>query len=226
MTDRDTTPIRLVLVDDQEMYREGFRMLLSSRTEFEVVGDAGDGESALALLDDLEADVVLMDVRMPGMDGVEATRQIRVTGGPRVLVLTTFDRDEYAEDAILAGAAGFLLKDAPLEELAAAIRHVHAGDAVLAPSTTRRLLERFPGPRPATAGEEPLADLDRLTPREKEVLVCVGQGASNAEIAQDLVISENTVRVHVQRILTKLDLRDRIQAVVLAHRLGMVPGGP
>ena len=219
----DDTPIRLMLVDDQEMYRTGFRMVLSTRPEFEVVADAEDGQAALEMLTDLEVDVVLMDVRMPRVDGVEATRRIHEAGGPRVLVLTTFDLDEHAYDAIQAGASGFLLKDAPLEELAAAIRHVHAGDAVVAPSTTKRLLDRFAAQRPAAAGSVADERLDELTAREREVLVCTGRGLSNAEIAAELVISENTARVHVQRILTKLQLRDRVQAVVLAHRLGLVP---
>lgn len=218
--------IRIVLVDDQEMYRMGFRAVLESRPEFEVVGDADDGDTALALLQEVEADVVVMDVRMPRMNGVEATRRIHAAGGPRVLVLTTFDLDEYAYDAIEAGASGFLLKDAPLEELAAAIVHVHNGDAVVAPSTTRRLLDHFAPPRVERAVLEPKEDvrLSELTPREHEVLTLIGHGLSNAEIAEKLVVSENTVRVHGQRILTKLDLRDRVQAVVLAHQLGLVLG--
>lgn len=218
--------IRLVLVDDQEMYRMGFRAVLESRPEFEVVGDADDGDTALKLVREVDADVVVMDVRMPRMDGVEATRRIREAGGPRVLVLTTFDLDEYAYDAIQAGASGFLLKDAPLEELAAAIIHVHNGDAVVAPSTTRRLLEHF---SPPSAPSEQLSPesgedsrLGELTTREHEVLALIGHGLSNAEIAERLVVSENTVRVHGQRILSKLGLRDRVQAVVLAHRVGLV----
>ena len=216
--------IRLVLVDDQEMYRMGFRAVLESRPEFEVVGDADDGDTALGLLREVEADVVVMDVRMPRMNGVEATRRIREAGGPRVLVLTTFDLDEYAYDAIQAGASGFLLKDAPLEELAAAIAHVHNGDAVVAPSTTRRLLDHFSPPASVSATPQPAEDarLTELTPREHEVLTLIGHGLSNGEIAERLVVSENTVRVHGQRILSKLGLRDRVQAVVLAHRVGLV----
>ncbi|WP_454118497.1 response regulator [Microbacterium lacticum] len=216
--------IRLVLVDDQEMYRAGFRMVLSTRPEFEVVGDADDGDTALELLRTVEADVVLMDVRMPRMDGVEATRRIRENDGPRVLVLTTFDLDEYAYDAIQAGASGFLLKDAPLEELVAAIRHVHDGDAVVAPSTTRRLLDRFaeqrPDPSHARAWDG--AGVSELTAREREVLELIAQGLSNGEIAERLVIAESTARVHVGRILAKLGLRDRVQAVVMAYQSGLV----
>ena len=223
--------IRVVLVDDQEMYRMGFRAVLDSQPGIEVVADADDGDSALDVVDSVEADVVLMDVRMPRMDGVEATRRIRrahADAGPRVLVLTTFDLDEYAYDALAAGASGFLLKDAPLDELVAAITHVHRGDAVVAPSTTRRLLDRFAEPAPVPDRRPTVAEaVPELTAREGEVLVLIGQGLSNREIAEQLVIAENTVRVHGQRILTKLGLRDRVQAVVLAHRLGLVPGdGP
>lgn len=215
--------IRLLLVDDQEMYRMGFRVVLETRPEFEVIGDADDGDTAIELLRTVEADVVLMDVRMPRMDGVEATRRIRAAGGPPVLVLTTFDLDEHAYHALQAGAAGFLLKDAPLEELAVAIRHVHNGDAVVAPSTTRRLLEHFAnGARTTQRASADDSKLSELTAREREVLIWMGRGLSNGEIAERLVIAENTVRVHGQRILTKLGLRDRVQAVVLAHKLGLV----
>ncbi|AXE38305.1 Transcriptional regulatory protein DegU [Acidipropionibacterium virtanenii] len=216
--------IRLVLVDDQEMYRAGFRMVLGTRPKFEVVGDADDGDTALELLRTVDADVVLMDVRMPRMDGVEATRRIVESGGPRVLVLTTFDLDEYAYDAIQAGASGFLLKDVPLEELAAAITHVHDGDAVVAPSTTRRLLDHFATsrPEPAAADAWDRAGLSELTPREREVLGLMAEGLSNGEIADRLVIAESTTRVHVGRILSKLGLRDRVQAVVMAYQTGIV----
>nr|WP_302052792.1 response regulator transcription factor [Brevibacterium luteolum] len=214
------------MVDDQEMYRMGFRAVLESRHEFEVVGDADDGDTAIELLHEVEADVVLMDVRMPRMNGVEATRRIRAAGGPRVLVLTTFDLDEYVYDAIQAGASGFLLKDAPLDELAASIIHVHNGDAVVAPSTTRRLLNHFSPPSTIANGQEheyaEKSQLNDLTAREHEVLTLIGYGLSNSEIAERLVVAENTVRVHGQRILTKLGLRDRVQAVVLAHRVGLV----
>ena len=208
------SPIRLLLVDDQEMYREGFRMVLSTRPEFEVVGDAEDGMAAINLLRTVKADVVLMDVRMPRMDGVEATRRIREAGGPPVLVLTTFDLDEHAYDAIRAGASGFLLKDAPLDELVTAIRHVHDGDAVVAPSTTRRLLDRFAALRPEEAPQRDAGELD--------VLSLIAQGLSNGEIAEELVIAESTTRVHVGRILAKLRLRDRAQAVVMAYQVGLV----
>ncbi|WP_245935279.1 response regulator transcription factor [Acidipropionibacterium virtanenii] len=206
------------------MYRAGFRMVLGTRPKFEVVGDADDGDTALELLRTVDADVVLMDVRMPRMDGVEATRRIVESGGPRVLVLTTFDLDEYAYDAIQAGASGFLLKDVPLEELAAAITHVHDGDAVVAPSTTRRLLDHFATsrPEPAAADAWDRAGLSELTPREREVLGLMAEGLSNGEIADRLVIAESTTRVHVGRILSKLGLRDRVQAVVMAYQTGIV----
>ncbi|PRX99712.1 response regulator [Allonocardiopsis opalescens] len=221
--------IRTVLVDDQELIRTGLRMVLESRPQIEVVGEAGDGDTALDLLRTVEADVVLMDVRMPRMGGVEATRRIRAGGtGPRVLILTTFDLDEYAYDALQAGASGFLLKDTPLDDLASAIAHVHLGDAVVAPSTTRRLLDHFTRARPRAGAADPGARgrrIQALTPREHEVLRLVARGLSNAEIAAELVLSEGTVKVHVGRILTKLGLRDRVQAVVLAYETGLVEAG-
>lgn len=220
--------IRVVLVDDQEMIRVGFRMILESRPEMEVVGEADDGDTALELLETVQADVVLMDVRMPRMSGVEATRRICAGDGPRVLILTTFDLDEYAYDALQAGASGFLLKDAPLNDLVSAITHVHLGDAVVAPSTTRRLLDHFASNLPAVRERRPVPDghrLEELTPREHEVLRLVARGLSNAEIAEELVVSEGTVKTHVGRILTKLDLRDRVQAVVLAYETGLVEAG-
>ena len=228
--------IRVVLVDDQEMYRLGFRMLLESQDDVELVGEADDGTTAMDLLADVEADLVLMDVRMPRMDGIEATRRIvggsgggRTDGpadgsGPRVLVLTTFDLDEYAFEAIRAGASGFLLKDTGLEELMAAIRHVHDGDAVMAPSTTRRLIERF-AVRPAPATDVESAPLDRLTSREGEVFLMLARGFPNDRIARELSIAEGTVRIHVGRILGKLGLHDRSQAVVLAYESGLVHPG-
>ena len=224
--------IRTVLVDDQEMYRLGFRMLLESQEDVELVGEAEDGSAAVELLAGVEADVVLMDVRMPRMDGIEATR--RIVGGsgdgpadgpaPRVLVLTTFDLDEYAFEAIRAGASGFLLKDTTLEELMAAIRHVHDGDAVMAPSTTRRLIDRFAAHPAPMADVEP-APLDRLTSREKEVFLLLARGLPNDRIARDLSIAEGTVRIHIGRILGKLGLHDRAQAVVLAYESGIVRAG-
>ncbi len=225
--------VRVVLVDDQEMIRQGFAMVLQAQDGIEVVGEADDGDTALELLAGLAADVVLMDVRMPRMNGVEATRRLRERAGgtpddrPRVLILTTFDLDEYAYDALQAGASGFLLKDSPVEEVVAAIRHIHAGDAVVAPSTTRRLLAQFTRPRPAQEQQEAQAQvrLTELTPREHEVLRLVARGLSNAEIAAELVLAEGTVKVHVGRILSKLDLRDRVQAVVLAYETGLVTAG-
>ncbi|MCK9871080.1 response regulator transcription factor [Nocardiopsis dassonvillei] len=199
-------------------------MVLDAQPDIEVVGEAGDGATALELLRTLVADVVLMDVRMPRMDGVEATRRVcAVDGGPRVLILTTFDLDEYAYAALKAGASGFLLKDARPPELLSAIRSVHSGDAVVAPSTTRRLLDRFVGHLRADDEAPPAPEsLDVLTPREREVLAVVARGLSNTEIAALLHVSEATVKTHVGRILTKLDLRDRVQAVVLAYETGLV----
>jgi DNA-binding NarL/FixJ family response regulator len=219
--------VRVVLVDDQEMIRMGLRMVLESQPGIEIVGEADDGDTALDLLTRVEADVVLMDVRMPRMSGVEATRRLHEgPDAPSVLILTTFDLDEYAYDALQAGASGFLLKDTPVEDVAAAIHHVHAGDAVVAPSTTRRLLDHFSQARPAASRTQG-ADvrLEELTPREHEVLRLVARGLSNAEIAAELVLAEGTVKVHVGRILTKLGLRDRVQAVVLAYETRLVEAG-
>jgi DNA-binding NarL/FixJ family response regulator len=217
-----TSPIRIVLVDDQELLRTGFRMVLNSQPDMTVVGEAGDGQAALDLMRTLEADVVLMDVRMPRLDGVAATRQLVARGDlPRVLMLTTFDLDEYAFAALKAGASGFLLKDVPPPDLLAAIRAVHSGEAVVAPSTTRRLLDKFAPLLPS--GSEPAPpELTVLTDREHEVLLLVAQGMSNAEIASKLFLSEATVKTHVGRILMKLGLRDRVQAVVLAYETGLV----
>jgi DNA-binding NarL/FixJ family response regulator len=222
--------IRVMLVDDQVLLRTGFRMVLAAQPDMEVVAEAGDGAEALEVLRSTRVDVVLMDVRMPRMDGVEATRQIcggdrtPDDGGPRVLILTTFDLDEYAFSALKAGASGFMLKDVPPDELLGAIRAVHSGDAVVAPSTTRRLLDRFTPMLPSTVAEEH-KEVDRLTDREREVLLLVAQGLSNGEIARKLVLSEATVKTHVGRILTKLNLRDRVQAVVLAYETGLVRAG-
>ncbi|MBM9508551.1 response regulator [Actinacidiphila acididurans] len=223
--------IRVMLVDDQVLLRTGFRMVLAAQPDMEVVAEAGDGAEALEVLRATRVDVVLMDVRMPKMDGVEATRRIcggdrtPEAGGPRVLILTTFDLDEYAFAALKAGASGFMLKDVPPDELLTAIRAVHSGDAVVAPSTTRRLLDRFTPMLPSAAGERRHTEVDKLTDREREVLLLVAQGLSNGEIAAKLVLSEATVKTHVGRILTKLGLRDRVQAVVLAYESGLVRAG-
>ncbi|MGN6176878.1 MAG: response regulator [Streptosporangiaceae bacterium] len=214
--------IRIVLVDDQELVRAGFRMVLDAQPDMEVVGEAGDGLAATQLLRTIPADVVVMDVRMPRLDGIEATRQICHAGDrPRVLMLTTFDLDEYAYSALKAGASGFLLKDVPPDELLFGIRAVHSGDAVVAPSTTRRLSDRFAPLFPAGDGPAP-PDLACLTGREREVLAHVAQGLSNAEIAGRLFVSEATVKTHVGRVLAKLGLRDRVQAVVFAYETGLV----
>ena len=214
--------IRIVLVDDQELVRAGFRMVLDAQADMSVVGEAGDGQAAVALLRATTADVVVMDVRMPKLDGIEATRQICQRGErPRVLMLTTFDLDEYAFAALKAGASGFLLKDVPPEELLFGIRSVHSGDAVVAPSTTRRLIDRFAPMFPADAASEP-DDLAGLTSREREVLTLIAQGLSNTEIAERLFVSEATVKTHVGRVLAKLSLRDRVQAVVFAYETGLV----
>lgn len=215
--------IRVVLVDDQELMRVGFRMVLGAQEDMEIVGEAGDGRAAIELADQLRPDVVLMDVRMPILDGVEATRVITEKGTSKVLVMTTFDLDEYALSALRNGASGFLLKDTPPAQLVSALRSVASGDAVVSPSVTRRLLDRFLGP----GGGEPrdAAILDSLTEREREVLVLIAQGLSNTEIARKLFLSEATVKTHVGRVLAKLELRDRVQAVVLAYETGLVRPG-
>jgi DNA-binding NarL/FixJ family response regulator len=213
--------IRIVLVDDQELVRTGFRMVLDAQPDMTVVGEAGDGLAAVEFARSHPADVMVMDARMPRLDGVEATRRIRLAGDrPRVLMLTTFDLDEYAFAALKAGASGFLLKDVPPEELLFAIRAVHSGDAVVAPSTTRRLIDQFAPLLPAGAAAPP--EISCLTEREREVLVHVAQGQSNSEIARRLFVSEATVKTHVGRILAKLGLRDRVQAVVFAYENGLV----
>lgn len=213
--------IRVMLVDDQELVRTGFRMVLGAQPDIEVVGEAADGLAAVEALRTVEADVVLMDVRMPRMDGVEAARIVCSSpGGPKVLILTTFDLDEYAFAAIKAGAAGFLLKDVPPAELISAIRSVHSGDAVVAPSTTRRLLDRFAVLLPE--GDARRQDAGVLTAREREVLFHVARGLSNSEIAERLHLAEATVKTHLGRILAKLGLRDRAQVVVYAYETGVV----
>jgi DNA-binding NarL/FixJ family response regulator len=218
--------IRVALVDDQELVRAGFTMVLNAQPDMTVTGEAGDGAAAVALAARGVADVMVMDVRMPGMDGVAAARQICAAGPrPRVLMLTTFDLDEYAFAALKAGASGFLLKDVPPQELLFAIRAVHSGDSVVAPSTTRRLIKRFvPLLAEADAAGAPASSpqFDELTEREREVLIQVAAGLSNAEIAARLYVSETTVKTHVGRILAKLGLRDRVQAVVLAYETGLV----
>jgi DNA-binding NarL/FixJ family response regulator len=215
--------IRVFLVDDQEMVRAGFRMLVDSQPDLTVVGEAGDGGEALERLSATRTDVVLMDVRMPRMDGVEATRRLLAgTDPPRVLVLTTFDLDEYAFAALRAGAAAFLLKDARPEDLLRAIRTVHAGDSVVAPTTTRRLLDHFASALPDPAARAGDTRLDGLTDREREVLELVGRGLSNTEIAGTFVVSEATVKTHVGRLLAKTGSRDRVQLVVLAYETGLV----
>ena len=215
--------IRILVADDQQLVRSGFRMILRSDPALEVVGEAADGVEAVSLARELRPDVVLMDVRMPRVDGIEATRRVTAAGeAPRVLVLTTFDLDEYVFAALRAGASGFLLKDAPEEQLLAAIRVVADGGSLFAPSVTRRLVERFADLGGPAA---PPASLAALTARELEVLRLLARGRSNAEIAAELVLSEHTVKTHVARVLSKLDLRDRIQAVILAYECGLVRAG-
>jgi DNA-binding NarL/FixJ family response regulator len=218
--------IRVLIADDQALVRAGFRMILDAEEDIDVIGEASDGTEAVAQAKRLAPDVVLMDIRMPELDGIEATRQVIADGGDepsRVLMLTTFDLNEYVYEALRAGASGFLLKDVPPEELAAGIRVVARGDALLAPSITRRLIHEFAR---ATTGAGPPRGFDELTAREVEVFKLVARGLSNAEIARELIVSETTVKTHVARLLMKLGLRDRVQAVVLAYESGIaVPGG-
>ena len=218
---------KLLIVDDQAMVRQGFGALLAAQPDLLVVGDAADGAQAVSAARRFDPDVVLMDVRMPVMDGIEATRRIlSVPPGvhrPRILMLTTFDLDDYVYEALRAGASGFLLKDAPAADLINAVRVVAAGDALLAPSVTRRLIEDFAS-RPRTDRAKPAA-LNTLTPRETDVLRLIARGQSNAEIADSLVVAEQTVKTHVGRILAKLDLRDRAQAVVFAYESGLITPG-
>ncbi len=217
--------IRVLIADDQALVRDGFGMILDAQEDIEVVGNASDGHEAVDQARALGPDVILMDIRMPGLDGIEATRRLcaDAAGGPRVLMLTTFDENEYVWEAMKAGASGFLLKDVRREELVGAVRTIAAGDAMLAPALTRRLIEDFVRrPLPGAAAPDALGE---LTDRELEVVRLVARGRSNAEIAGDLVVSEATVKTHVARILSKLGLRDRIQVVVLAYETGFVQPG-
>jgi DNA-binding NarL/FixJ family response regulator len=216
-------PIRVLLADDQALVRAGFRMILEAEPDLEVVGDAADGAEALAQAAAVRPDVVLMDVRMPGVDGIAATRRLLdhqpAGNAPKVIMLTTFDMDEYVYDALRAGASGFLLKDVPPEELVDGIHAVVAGQTLLAPSLTRRMIEVYLERRPAGP---PAPALATLTPREREILQLLARGLSNAEIADGLVVSETTVKTHVARVLMKLGLRDRVQAVIFAYENGVV----
>jgi DNA-binding NarL/FixJ family response regulator len=215
--------VRIVLADDEQLVRAGFRLILESEPELEVVGEAANGAEAVELVTTLDPDVVLMDIQMPEMDGLEATRRIAALGRAetsRVLILTTFEVDEYVYEALRAGASGFLLKRTPAADLIAGIRVVAGGDALLAPSVTRRLIDQF-AHRPAETRRE-IKSLDEITEREREVLALVARGLSNAEIAEQLVLSEGTVKTHIKHIFGKLDLRDRTQAVILAYDAGLV----
>jgi DNA-binding NarL/FixJ family response regulator len=215
--------IRILIADDQELVRTGFRVVLDAEPDLGVVGEAADGLAALEAAATLRPDVVLMDIRMPNLDGIEATRRIAGSdGSPRVLILTTFDLDDYVYEALRAGASGFLLKDARAEELRQAVRMVAAGDALLSPAITRRLIESYTRRPPSTPQPAPLAE---LTPRELEVLRLVARGLSNADIAASLVVGDATVKTHVARIFSKLNLHDRAQAVVLAYETGLIQPG-
>jgi len=221
-----STPIRVVIVDDQGMVRAGFTSLLATEPDIEVVGDAGDGQAAVELVARLQPDVTLMDIRMPVLDGIAATRRILEDGVPtKVLVLTTFDLDEYVFEALRAGASGFLLKDAPAEELASAIRVVAAGESLLAPVVTRRVIDAFVGRAPVASRAAGDGRLALLTPRELEVLGLIARGLSNLDIAERLFVSEGTTKTHVSNVLAKLGLRDRVQAVVFAYENGVVVPG-
>jgi DNA-binding NarL/FixJ family response regulator len=216
-------PIKVLLVDDQPLLRMGFRLILEGEDDLRIVGEASDGAEAIRQVREVDPDVVLMDVRMPRMDGLEAARMVAADGTARVLMLTTFDLDEYVYAALRAGASGFLLKDAPAAEMVQAVRVVARGEALLAPSVTRRLIEDF-ARRPGPGGQAP-PSLQALTAREVEVLALIAQGLSNQEIAAQLVVAEQTVKTHVGRILGKLGLRDRAQAVVVAYESGLITPG-
>jgi len=212
--------IRILLADDQALVRGGFRLILDAEPDLEVVGEAADGEQAVTLASELAPDLVLMDIRMPGLNGIEATRRLLAErNGMRVLILTTFDLDEYVVDAFRAGASGFLLKTAPPQQLVAAVRTIHDGDALLAPASIRRLLEEHAQPAAAAAA------LEELTSREREVLELLARGLSNAEIAAELVVEPSTVKSHVASVLAKLDLRDRVHAVIYAYESGLIRAG-
>jgi DNA-binding NarL/FixJ family response regulator len=218
--------IRILIADDQSLVRTGFRMILDAEPDLDVVGEAVDGREAVDKARAAKPDVILMDIRMPDLDGIEATRRIVADGGenaPKILMLTTFDLNEYVYEALRAGASGFLLKDVPAEQLADGVRVVAAGEALLAPSVTRRLLSEFAQVRPRDAAPPPA--FEDLTPRELEVFRLIARGLSNAEVAQELIVSETTVKTHVARVLMKLGLRDRIQAVVLAYESGIIQPG-
>ena len=216
-----TDPIRVALVDDQELVRKGIGMVLDLEPDIEVVAEAANGRDALELVDTTAVDIVLMDVQMPEMDGLAATRAIKESDGPAVVILTTFERDEYIFEALRAGASGFLLKNAPPEELIDAVRVVTSGEALLSPSVTKRVIGAF-ADRDAPVATEPPKDLEFLTERELAVLGKIAEGLSDAEIAEALIVGEATVKTHVSNVLSKLHLRDRVQAVVYAHRHGLV----
>jgi DNA-binding NarL/FixJ family response regulator len=220
----DARAVRVVVADDQELVRSGFALIVDSQPDLVVVGEAGDGDEAVTVARRERADVVLMDVRMPRVDGIEATRRLAgadVAHPVKVIILTTFDLDEYVFEALRAGASGFLLKDVRREDLVQAVRVVAAGEALLAPAVTRRLIEDF-ARRPAASAPRVAAELDRLTPREREVLELIGRGRNNAEIGAELYVGEATVKTHVGRVLMKLDLRDRVQAAIFAYEAGLV----
>jgi DNA-binding NarL/FixJ family response regulator len=225
VTTGTSAPLRVLVVDDQELVRAGFCVILEA-AGFTVAGEAGDGAEAVELVSRERPDVVLMDIRMPVMDGLEATRLISASpGAPKIVILTTFDLDDYVYEALRAGASGFLLKDAPRADLISAVRVAAAGDALLAPSVTRRLIEAF-ARRPASVAPAP-SRLTSLTPRERDILLLIARGHTNTEIAAELVVSEATVKTHIGHLLTKLGLRDRVQAVILAYETGTItPGQP
>ncbi|MEI2776258.1 MAG: response regulator transcription factor [Tetrasphaera sp.] len=220
----DNAPLRVLLADDQQLVRSGFRLMLSIERDIDVVGEAANGAEAAELAAQLRPDVVLMDVQMPVLDGIEATRRIVAADAAKVLILTTFDRDDYVFDALAAGASGFLLKNADPDQLVEAVRAVGHGHALLAPEVTKRVIARMTGSAQPGPRQEP-PELARLTEREREVLILMGEGLSNAEIAARLILGEATVKTHVSNCLAKLHVRDRVQAVVLAHKAGLIRAG-